>query len=96
MRALGSVQELGSNKSIVEDLEIISYDIVSNPSFDTAIINKQMLVESAQYVFETDVKWQHELYKYVFAKQLELLFESRYGGINKKIKRFLQYITSKI
>jgi len=66
LRALGSVKEVSQTRSIVEDMELIAYDIVSNPSFETALVNKQSLVESVQYVFDGDKKVQTELFNYVF------------------------------
>ena len=91
LRALGSVKEVSQTRSIVEDMELIAYDIVSNPSFETALINKQSLVESVQYVFDGDKKVQTELFNYVFQKKIEQLFE-QYNITGSKQRKLLTYI----
>lgn len=55
LRQSGELKQGGGNY-IVESLDIITWDIVSNPSYNITYFNKENIIENVQYIVNKNVK----------------------------------------
>jgi hypothetical protein len=69
LRALGTLKESYSY-SVVDDLQLITYDIVSDPSFQSATFSKKALIESIDYALQNDYLLEDEIFNVSFITTL--------------------------
>lgn len=95
LRALGTLKESYSY-SVVDDLQLITYDIVSDPSFKSATFSKKALIESIDYALQNDYLLEDEIFNVSFITTLTENFRKLNLLDDKHILQFIKYLDNKI
>lgn len=91
LRQLGSIKEQNSYY-LVEDIDLVTYDIVSDPSFTNQTFNKRQLTESIDYVLKSSDKIKDKLFMIVFLEEVKKLFQKLGMDDNNHIVKFINYL----
>ena len=91
LRQLGQLKE--QNKyQLVEDIDVVTYDIVSDPSFTNQTFNKKQLTESIDHVLKSSDKIKDKLFMIVFLEEIKSLFQKYEIDDDEHIIKFLKYL----
>lgn len=94
LRAIGSLKEAYSY-NVVEDMQLITYDIVSDPSFSFATFSKKSLIESVEYILENNEDVENEVFKVDFINRVYRNFDRLNLLSDDTIIKFINYLNVK-
>ncbi len=94
LRAIGSLKET-YNYNVVEDMQLITYDIVSDPSFSFATFSKKSLIESIDYILENNEAVEDEVFKVDFINRVYRNFDRLNLLSDETIIKFINYLNVK-